>query len=148
MPRPPGIGSGAWDMLRARVLGAYGTVCWICEHGGARQVDHVEPVTERPDLAFALSNMRPAHGSRNPCPVCSEAAGRKVCCNQLKAGMSIERARRLIEERTGLRIGEPLPRKEPERARADPGREWLPRTVRVSLGYLCVSTIWTPLWLQ
>lgn len=132
MSRPPGIGSHAWDLIRARVFGAYGHVCWlrICQHPGARSVDHVEPVTERPDMAFALSNMRPAHGSRNPCPVCSEAAGRKVCCNQLKAGMSVERARRLIEGRTGLKIGELAQRKEPERVNADPGREWLRKTAR------------------
>lgn len=124
MPRPPGIGSHAWDLLRMRVFGAYGHVCWVCLHSGANQVDHVEPVTERPELSFALSNLRPAHGSKNPCLTCSAAAGRKVCCNQLKAGMSVQRARRLIEERTGLKIGAPLPPLVPAAKPEDSGREW------------------------
>ena len=117
MSRPPGIGSHAWDLIRARVFGAYGHVCWlrICQHPGARSVDHVEPVTERPDLAFALSNMRPAHGSRNRCLTCGQ------CCNQLKAGMSVERARRIIAERMAARPQPPARLPEPS---PDAGREW------------------------
>lgn len=125
MPRPPGIGSHAWDLLRMRVFGTHGTVCHLCGHGGARTVDHVIPVTERPDLALSLANLRPAHGSGNRCPTCSVAAGKPVFCNEIKHGMSTDRAKRKIQERTGLRPGEqpslatakpPVP--------ADSGREW------------------------
>lgn len=117
MSRPPGIGSHAWDLLRMRVFGAYGHVCWICRHPGANQVDHVEPVTERPELAFSLANLRPAHGSRNRCLTCGQ------CCNQLKAGMSVERARRIIAQRTEKR-NPPVAAK--IQVPADSGREWLP----------------------
>ena len=110
-----------WDRFRRLVFATYGDTCWICGHGGARQVDHVESITEHPELVYALSNCRPAHGSpRNPCPVCSVAAGRKIHCNQLKAGMGVERARRIINGRTGNVI----PPARPESPRDDPGRDW------------------------
>jgi hypothetical protein len=68
-------------------------------HGGARQVDHVIPATERPDLVWDQRNCRPAHGSPgNPCPLCSAACGRRIYCNQLRSGYSIDRALRLIAE--------------------------------------------------
>jgi hypothetical protein len=94
------------------VFATYGTTCWICSHGGARTVDHVLPVTERPDLALVLTNCRPAHGGRNRCAQCGQ------CCNQLKAGMSVDRARRIIAERA--------PAAAPRQAEipADTGRDW------------------------
>lgn len=118
MSRPPGIGSHAWDLIRARVFGAYGHVCWICQlqHPGARQVDHVQSVTEHPELAFSLANLRPAHGSRNKCLTCGQ------CCNQLKAGMTVQRARRIIAERMAKQE-----KKRPVIPPPDPeaGRPWL-----------------------
>lgn len=100
-----------------RVFGTYGHVCWlrICQHPGASSVDHVEPVTEHPERAFSISNMRPAHGSRNRCPECGQ------CCNQLKGGMSVERARRIIAERMEKRPA-PVPRQ--DGPRGEPGRDW------------------------
>ena len=120
MARPPGIGSHAWDLLRARVFGAYGRACWICGHAGANQVDHVQSYTEHPELAFALSNMRPAHGSGNRCVTCGQ------CCNQVKAGMSVERARRIIAERMAAR---PAPKRRPAVSASDAGRDWLGRAL-------------------
>lgn len=92
-----------WGAFAKSVIDYYGGVCHICGHGGARQVDHLEPVTEKPELMWVLSNCRPAHGvnrgKSNPCPQCSAAAGRKIHCNQLRGMGSVERARRIIAER-------------------------------------------------
>jgi hypothetical protein len=50
-------------------------------------------------------NLRAAHGSarppggRNPCLVCSEAAGGLVFCNQLRGHGSVQRARRKLGEK-------------------------------------------------
>lgn len=74
---------------------------YICGHGGAGTVDHVTSLTEAPELAYELSNLRPAHGYHSPCPYCSAAAGSPVYCNECKGGYSLERARRKIEEKTG-----------------------------------------------
>lgn len=105
----------AGKALREAVLRTYGDTCWICQHGGARQVDHVESVADRPDLEFTLSNCRPAHGAPgNRCPVCLQY------CNQLRGGLSVERARRLIAERA------PQSAKPRQRYPQDSGREWLP----------------------
>jgi hypothetical protein len=112
-----------WTAFARSVIDAYGGVCHICLllHGGARQIDHVQPVTERPDLAYVLSNCRPAHGAPgNPCPQCSAAAGRKIHCNQLRGMGSIERARRIIAER----IAEHAAAKSVAVRDPDPGRSW------------------------
>jgi hypothetical protein len=85
-------------------------ICHICLHSGAKSADHVIPVTERPDLALDTSNMKAAHGYPHPCPECSSAAikrgGKNVYCNETRQAMSIARARRIIEERTGLNLGD------------------------------------------
>jgi hypothetical protein len=99
------------------VVQYYGGLCHICRHGGARQADHLIPLAERPDLAWELSNCRPAHGMPgNRCPVCGMA------CNQIRGGLSVERARRIIAERTAQRQ-----RTRPQgRPKPDPaaGRPW------------------------
>lgn len=75
----------------------------------------MESLTEHPELAFALSNCRPAHGAPgNRCPVCLQY------CNQLRGGYSAERARRLIAERSGKREPPRKPDSQP-----DAGRPWL-----------------------
>jgi len=91
-----------WEKFAAFAVQYYGGICHICKCGGARQVDHLIPVTERQDLEWDLANCRPAHGAPgNPCPVCSAKAGRNIFCNQLRGGLSIQRAQRIIAERTG-----------------------------------------------
>lgn len=101
-----------YNKFRRLVFATYGNVCWICGHGGARQVDHVESVTEHPELLYTVSNGRPAHGAPgNTCPVC------KLNCNQIKSGYSIERARRIVAERQGSK--EP-----PSTPKTEEGREW------------------------
>jgi hypothetical protein len=121
-----GAAGHRWEVFTQLVFATYGDICWLlpCYHGGARQVDHVESITERPELVFSLANCRPAHGSPgNACPVCSKAAGQPVNCNGIKGGYSAERARRIIAQRTGLTL---KPAANPDRT-AEPeqqGRDW------------------------
>jgi hypothetical protein len=83
-------------------------VCAICGHTGANSADHKISVTERPDLSLAAANLQAAHGFPGGCPTCSAAAvargGKPVYCNEIKQALSIERARRIIEQRTGLTL--------------------------------------------
>jgi 5-methylcytosine-specific restriction endonuclease McrA len=65
MPSPSdGRQSRAWRKIKAEVLAA-SRVCWLCGHDGADTVDHVVPLSLRPDLAHDRNNLRPAHRSCN-----------------------------------------------------------------------------------
>ncbi len=77
----------------------------------------MKSVADRPDLAWDLRNIRPAHGAPgNRCPVCHQN------CNQLKGPMGIDRARRIIAERMAEGKGaRPATRPEPE---SQAGRPW------------------------
>ena len=114
--RPPrtrnryGAEGSVWRRITAHVVQRDAGICHICGHTGASVADHDPyPVTERPDLALDATNMKAAHGWPKPCPVCSAAAiakgGKPVYCNEIKQGMSADRARRIIEMRTGLTLG-------------------------------------------
>jgi hypothetical protein len=116
-----------WRRIAKHVLDRDRRICWVCLHPGATGVDHVIPVTERPDLELAEHNLKAIHAAgrgHGACPVCSAAAevrGQKAgFCNEVKGAMSVERARRIIEARTGLTL---LPQGQ---ARPDAEREWLP----------------------
>lgn len=116
-----------WTIFTQLVFRTYGDVCIVCGHGGARCVDHVISRTERPDLTFELSNCRPIHGAPgNPCPVCTAQADRKIHCNQIKSGMTLERAKRKVAEivAAGEKAKTPLKRKKPGPSAEDPGRVW------------------------
>ena len=121
-----GAEGARWRRMTAHVTGRDAGLCHICGHPGAKVVDHVIPVTERPDLALDVSNMRAAHGylkgGGGECATCSAASmargGKPVYCNDLRQAMSVERARRVIESRTGL----PLGQKTREQPRGE--REW------------------------
>jgi hypothetical protein len=52
----------------SRVLELYGTTCHLCGHEGADSADHLLTRSSRPELAYVLSNARPAH--HRPCPYC------------------------------------------------------------------------------
>ena len=114
-PRPTRNRHGAEGAIGKRiakhVAGRDRGICHICGHSGATSPDHLVPVTERPDLALATANMKAAHGWPNPCETCSAAAtvkaGKevKIHCNEIRGAMSVERARRIIEARTGLVLG-------------------------------------------
>lgn len=108
-----------WRQVVRFVVSRDGGVCGICGHGGARHVDHIQPVVDNPLLEWDTSNMTPAHGwsrvNDNPCVVCTEAArklnpgAKPVRCNNIKMGYSLERARSIIESRTGLKLGNVAP---------------------------------------
>jgi hypothetical protein len=86
-------------------------LCWICGHWGSYSADHIIPVTEDPSKEWDLSNAKAAHAWPRGCTDCTYAArqlnpdAKPVYCNSIKGGYSVERARRIISERTGLRIG-------------------------------------------
>lgn len=113
-----------WDRFAKYVVDYYAGLCHICNHGGARQADHLTPETERPGMAWKIGDFRPAHGAPgNPCPICSASSDRPVYCNQLRSNGSVERARRIIAERTGKKT--PPEREKPGiRPQPDPGRAW------------------------
>lgn len=128
MPTNRELHSHRWVVFKRLMFATYGDTCHICLHGGARQADHLQSVTEHPELIFSLANVRPAHGAPgNRCPVCFEN------CNQLRGGYSVERARKLIAERAAgrdsrrqravKRYGEPA-KPEPQEPPRETGREW------------------------
>lgn len=57
--------------MRALVLYAYGTKCWLCGQDGATTVDHVVPV-QWGGSVWDIANMRPAHLS------CNQARGNRT----------------------------------------------------------------------
>lgn len=104
-----------WKRLKGMLIAGKFAECWLCNCSGvlapADSLDHVIPRTERPELAFTLSNLRPVHHSE--CPIC------KCRCNSIRGMGSPERARRIIDsrkEKLGLEV-----RKSPP---ATEGREW------------------------
>lgn len=117
-PERFGAQGAIWRRIVAKVVERDSGICHICNHAGAKSGDHVIPVTERPDLARSASNIKAAHGVGSPCPVCSKAAGKRIHCNNIKGGYSLERARRLIEQRTGLKLNEQVTPADKQ------GREW------------------------
>ena len=102
-------GSGVWPRMVKEVVRRDSGKCHLCQHFGAKSADHVIPVTEAPEKAMDMGNLRAAHSYPGGCDECSKAAARtggsRVYCNEIRGMGSIERARRLIEERTGLKLG-------------------------------------------
>lgn len=111
-----------WRRIAKSVVSRDFGVCYICGHTGATSADHVIPLTERPDLDLDAANLKAAHGFPHPCPVCSPAAiargGKPVYCNEVKQGWSLDRARRVIETRTGLALA-----RDQDKPRGE--RDWL-----------------------
>ncbi len=101
-----GAEGAVWRRIVKFVVSRDAGICAICGHAGANSADHKVSVTERPDLALTASNLQAAHGYPGGCPACSAASvargGKPVYCNEIKQALSIERARRIIETRTGL----------------------------------------------
>jgi hypothetical protein len=102
-------------------------ICYICGHAGADTADHVFPRTEMTDaqkrtMMFDQANLKAVH--HKPCAICSAMAELRgygpIRCNPLRGAYSIERVRRLINERTGQCLDEGVAARpgEPE------GRDW------------------------
>ena len=47
-----------WPALRLQALRRDGWQCVKCGKRGRLEIDHIEPVRDRPDLAFCLSNLQ------------------------------------------------------------------------------------------
>lgn len=102
-----------WDKIKSNVISAHNGICYLCDHPGAKQVDHLIQYAETQDNS--LPNLRPAHGSsglyqKNPCPVCG------LNCNQLRGNLSVEAGRKKIAKRmaeNGFVVQTP-----------DDGRDW------------------------
>jgi hypothetical protein len=102
-----------WETFRRLVFATYGDGCIVCDHGGARTVDHLESITEHPELAWDIRNCRPIHAlPYNRCRQCKGNGN----CNGVKGGYSLERARKIIAERNGS--------KPPPEPPAETGRAW------------------------
>ena len=74
---------------RAACFAAYGRMCWLCGHGGAQEVDHLEPPGHGGSM-FDVANLRPIHNVTHGCPYC----GRK--CNREKGDMPLSQVTRLV----------------------------------------------------
>jgi hypothetical protein len=69
-----------WRRARDQVL-ATSTVCWLCGHEGAGDVDHEPSRQELIDMGLDPNDpqyLRPAHGVLSRCSTCGR------CCNQSK----------------------------------------------------------------
>ena len=64
MARSDGRAGSRWRRLRRQVLDA-SDICWLCGKPGADEVDHILPLSQFPELAHDLGNLRPAHKSCN-----------------------------------------------------------------------------------
>ncbi len=122
--------------IKPGILRMHMYTCWICGHpgnAGNLAIDHVVPLAECRAAGidpFDTRNMRPAHHHGGGCPTCSAAAGRAIRCNQIRGALSVERARQVIADRTGLTIAGFAPSgSRPHRAPSAPSapageREW------------------------
>lgn len=96
-PENVGRRGARWLTAKRAAFALWGTDCWICGHVNAFEADHVVRLADGGD-PYNPENIRPAHGSNAPCPVCiSPSTGRARCCNQ-------ERNRRPRPERCQLTV--------------------------------------------
>src|SRR5688572_5277173 len=85
-PANVGRRGARWERAKRETFERWGYRCWWCPHEGAREVDHLIPISQGGD-PYDLANLRPSHGSNSPCPVCvSPRTGRARCCNQERHG--------------------------------------------------------------
>jgi hypothetical protein len=122
VPVPPAKGR-RWEAFGRLVIATYGNTCWLCGHGGARQVDHVIATADQPALTWKMENCRPAHGAPgNACATCSRDCGQAVYCNQLRGAMTPERFRRILAEKAAGNVTAARPAR--PRPDAGAGRPW------------------------
>ena len=71
--------------FREVMLRRLGDVCWICNHPGATDLDHVVPAAVDPGRMLDPSNVRPAHGVDGCAfcpPIVTRNGVRRRACNQ------------------------------------------------------------------
>lgn len=100
-----------WRMLVRWTLRSQGTVCHLCNHGGADSADHVIPRAEDPGKTYDASNLRPVH--HKPCPACG------IRCNMVRGSLSVTAARNKVKRIQQQRGTEPE-----VTAPAEDGRPW------------------------
>lgn len=82
---------GRYRKAKAEMHAIYGYVCIHCGHGGAREADHLTPISVDPDQPIDPHGMRPSHGSNSPCRVCpGKTPGTGRSCNQERGTRPIE----------------------------------------------------------
>lgn len=105
---------GLWERIKAHILQRDHYKCVVCGHfGGPKSgmgIDHVIPLSEcavQGIAPFDQRNLACIHHSK-PCAECQAAAlalGNKAgFCNAMKGAGSLERARQLVANRTGLTV--------------------------------------------
>lgn len=95
-------GARLQKMNRDTIVAGAG-ICAICSnlftgapHAGATTADHVVPLARGGD---EFGPKKPAHGTGNPCPICSVYCGTSVHCNQIRGRGTIEQARARIQKK-------------------------------------------------
>lgn len=86
-----------YRVARALMFQIYGTVCIICGHPGARQADHLVPISQNPHQPIDPHGLRPAHGNRHRygddrCPTCG------LACNQSRGAKPLGLAASEVED--------------------------------------------------
>lgn len=69
----------------------YGDICHLCGHESAGEADHLVPISIDADQPIDPHEMRPAHGSNAPCPVCVGRDGKPRKCNQERGNKPLTR---------------------------------------------------------
>lgn len=61
VPSGTQVNGRAIKRMASAMFAAYGSLCHLCGGPGATTIDHLVPVSLRPDLRWTLENVRPAH---------------------------------------------------------------------------------------
>lgn len=84
-PDPANIGrrGARWRQAKQACLQHWGNQCHLCGHPEAYEIDHLIPLADGGN-PYDPNNLRPAHGSNYPCPVCRATANpsKPRSCNQ------------------------------------------------------------------
>lgn len=123
-------GTRLQEMNRGTIRAGSG-ICAICSslftgqpHAGATTADHVTPLARG---GPELGPKKPAHGTGNPCHVCSVYCGTSIHCNQIRGKGTIEQARERILKKYDehAKWCEHAPAAAAQQPAAKPGRAWL-----------------------
>lgn len=121
--RPSRPGGARWRRLVKIVVQRDFGRCWICGHYGGKSADHLVPCSTDESKFWDLKNLKCAHSYPAGCVECTWAAKqlgadpRPVYCNEIRQDDPVEKGRKRIEARTGLKLG--------QQTRPEEGRQWL-----------------------